>query len=143
MEVHFTVPGEPQGKGRPRASKLKNGDLRMRTPDNTVSYENLIKLAYDNQCNYRFDDKTALHMSVIATYSIPMSISKKKRQQMIDGFIRPIKKPDSDNVLKVVADSLNQIAYRDDAQIASIVLNKYYGEKPGLTVYIRVLELPF
>ena len=32
---------------------------------------------------------------------------------MLEGVIRPSKKPDIDNVVKVIADSLNKIAYKD------------------------------
>lgn len=42
---------------------------------------------------------------------------RKRREAMIAGTIRPTKKPDADNVLKIVTDSLNDIAYYDDAQM--------------------------
>lgn len=142
MEIHFTVPGEPQGKGRPIASTV-TGNVKMRTPEDTVSYENSIAMEYKRQCKYRFEDKEALHMSVTAIYTIPKRISKTKRKQMADDIIRPTKKPDVDNVLKVIADSLNGIAYRDDAQIVSVLLNKFYGEKPGLIIVISCATLPF
>lgn len=41
MEVNFTIDGKPQGKGRPR---LSYG--RIKTPEQTVMYENYIKLLY-------------------------------------------------------------------------------------------------
>lgn len=60
---------------------------------------------------FQFPDQAQLDMRVMAFYQMPSSVSKKKRQQMLDQKIRPTKKPDADNILKVVADSLNQIAY--------------------------------
>ena len=51
----------------------------------------------------------------------PKSVSKKKREAMLKGEIRPTKKPDWDNVGKIVADSLNNIAYDDDSQIVRAV----------------------
>ena len=56
---------------------------------------------------------------------------------MLDGIIRPTKKPDADNVLKVVADSLNHIAYKDDSQIVDAYVRKFYCEKPRIEVTIR------
>ena len=41
--------------------------------------------------------------------------------------IRPAKKPDADNIIKVVADSLNQVAYRDDADLVKVELEKFYS----------------
>ena len=56
---------------------------------------------------------------------------------MILGIIRPIKKPDMDNVIKVIADSLNQIAYRDDTQIVDCQCRKFYSEQPRVEIKIR------
>ena len=39
MKTVFSVFGEPQGKGRPRFSRIANGRTITRTPDKTVLYE--------------------------------------------------------------------------------------------------------
>ena len=143
MRARFVVYGEPQGKGRPKFSKV--GDhVKTRTPDQTVIYENLIKTEYRSQCNgLQFPDQAQLDMRVMAFYQMPASVSKKKRQQMLDQKIRPTKKPDADNILKVVADSLNQIAYRDDAQIVDTQVRKFYSDRPRIEVLIRVVDEQF
>ena len=140
MRARFVVYGEPQGKGRPKFSKV--GDhVKTRTPDQTVIYENLIKTEYRSQCNgLQFPDQVQLDMRVMAFYQMPSSVSKKKRQQMLDQKIRPTKKPDADNILKVVADSLNQIAYRDDAQIVDTQVRKFYSDRPRIEVVIQVVD---
>lgn len=140
MRARFVVYGEPQGKGRPKFSKV--GDhVKTRTPDQTVIYENLIKTEYRSQCNgLQFSDQAQLDMRVMAFYQMPSSVSKKKRQQMLDQKIRPTKKPDADNILKVVADSLNQIAYRDDAQIVDTQVRKFYSDRPRIEVVIQVVD---
>lgn len=43
-------------------------------------------------------------------------------------------KPDLDNVLKLVADALNGIAYLDDAQIVSMVASKGFAPSSGIEV---------
>ena len=117
MKVKFVVLGEPQGKGRPRFSKVGN-HVQTRTPDETLIYENLIRSEYQRQCgSARFQDEAQLDVRILAFYPVPTSVSKKKRRMMLDHEIRPGKKPDWDNIGKVVTDSLNQIAYRDDAQV--------------------------
>ncbi len=138
MEIKFTVLGEPQGKARPRFSR-KNG--RTYTPDKTVLYENLIRTEYLRQCRgLRFADKEPLAMRIKAYYSIPVSVSKKRQQAMAAGEIRPVKKPDADNIIKVVADALNQVAYRDDADIVTVSLVKFYSRQPRIEVEIESLE---
>ena len=136
MKVEFTVVGEPCAKGRPRFVTI-NGHARTYTPKETVSYENLIKMEYRMKYGLqRFGDTQQLLMCVKAYYSIPKSTSKKNRQLMLDKKIRPTKKPDWDNVGKIVADSLNGVAYRDDAQVVDAFVRKFYSEQPRLEITI-------
>ena len=137
MEVNFTVYGEPKGKGRPRFN-TKTGHAM--TPKDTVNYETLVHMEYMSQCgNVKFPDGAMLDMRIKAYYSIPKSKSKKMKVLMLDGTIRPTKKPDMDNVVKIIADSLNQVAYRDDTQIVDCQCRKFYSDSPR--VEVRILEI--
>lgn len=135
MRTQVCIYGEPQGKGRPRFSTAC-GHVKTRTPDQTVIYENLVKTEYRNQSGVRFPDDAMLDVRVMAYYTIPKSISKKKRQAMLDHKVRPTKKPDFDNIGKVICDSLNGIAYRDDAQIVDAQVRKFYSDTPRVVVII-------
>ena len=136
MKVEFTIVGEPCAKGRPRFVTI-NGHAKAYTPKETVSYENLIKMEYRMKYGLqRFGDTQPLLMCVKAYYSIPKSTSKKNRQLMLDKKIRPTKKPDWDNIGKIVADSLNGVAYRDDAQVVDAFVRKYYSETPRVEITI-------
>lgn len=140
MQIKFTILGEPQGKGRPKFSR-QGSFVKTYTPDKTVLYENLIRTEYLRQCpGQRFGDKEPLTMRIRAYYSIPASASKKRQAAMEAGEVRPVKKPDADNIIKVVADSLNQVAYRDDADIVSVALEKFYSRQPRIEVEIKTLE---
>lgn len=68
--------------------------------------------------------------------ALASSDNRKKRAAKLSGAIRPTKKPDCDNIGKIVADNLNGIAYKDDAQIVSMVIEKYYAEIPRVEVEI-------
>lgn len=151
MKVKFTVLGEPQGKGRPRATALHNKKtgkpivnpktgravITEYTPDKTVVYENLIKTEYRRQVGtFRFQDGEYLDLRIMAYYAIPKRDSKKMQKQKEDGELRPAKKPDMDNIVKVVADSLNQIAYRDDEQVVDCQIRKFYSRQPRIEVII-------
>lgn len=130
----FVVPGEPTGKSRPRFVRATG---RTYTPAKTAQYENLVKLEYERACTgKRFDDYAALKMRVKAYYGIPKSASKRKQEQMIGGMLRPMKKPDASNVLKAIEDGLNGVAYRDDAQIVHVEIEKWFSETPRVEVEI-------
>ena len=56
---------------------------------------------------------------------------------MIEHLIRPTKKVDSDNCIKIVADSLNKVAYYDDAQIVDCQFRKFYSDTPRVVITIQ------
>ena len=62
------------------------------------------------------------------------------RAAIQEGKILPRRKPDIDNVLKVVLDSLNGIAYKDDAQVVAVHGRKIYGNEPKLIIEIKGSE---
>lgn len=111
------------------------------TPENTVLYENLVKTCFMEAAEgERFPDGAALRADITAFYEIPSSTSKKRRHEMVVGRQLPKKKPDLDNIAKVVLDALNGIAYRDDAQVVEILVRKLYGENPRVSVHIMQVE---
>lgn len=132
MTVSFDIIGKPQGKARARTGKG-----RTYTPEQTVLYENLVKMEYLRQCDgFRFKDDVPLRMEIDAIFEPPKSTPKKTRALMLHDEVLPLKKPDADNIAKIIADSLNGVAYKDDSQIASMVVNKYYGDKASASVRI-------
>ncbi len=136
-KIKFIVMGEPKGKGRPRFS-VYAGHVHTRSPDDTVIYENLIRTEYRKQCGtVKFLTGCAIEMRIYIYRSIPQSVSKKKRAQMVAGDIRPTKKPDFDNVTKAVCDALNGVAYDDDSQIVDAMARKFYSEQPRIEVIIK------
>lgn len=138
MIVTFTVPGEPQGKGRARF-----GSGRTYTPEKTVAYEGLIAWAAKQAMGVREPMVGPVQLSFCAVLSIPVSATKKRRQAMLDGLILPTKVPDLDNILKAIGDGANKIVFADDAQIVRLgQVEKIYGTTPGLTVTVeRITEV--
>lgn len=131
MIFSFTVYGEPMGKQRPRF-----GRGRTYTPKKTVDYEKAVKEAF-NEIYEGQQLSGAIRMHVKAFFSIPKSTSKKNRELMNDGLIRPTKKPDIDNIWKIVADALNELAYHDDAYVVSAKCDKYYSETPRVEIELE------
>lgn len=135
-DVVFTVPGEPQGKGRPRFARPKGSNFTMAyTPEKTVSYENRVKAMYVYGRFPKLDGP--VRVSVVMYFGIPASVSKKARQLMLDGEIYPAKKPDADNVCKSVIDALNGIAFDDDKQVVELRAKKMYSDRPRVVVKLH------
>lgn len=130
--MRITIPGAPRGKARPRVTK--RGTY---TPEETRRYEELVRACWAKDGGERFGDDAALNVLIMAWFPIPQSTSKAKRMEMLLGHIRPAKKPDCDNVAKIICDALNGCAYKDDAQIVRCTIAKYYSETPRVEVDIQ------
>jgi Holliday junction resolvase RusA-like endonuclease len=128
--ITFTVPGTPIGKARPRITK--HGAY---TPEKTVIAEDTIRRAYNSSILFGAD--IPLRLCVDAFFPIPQSKSERVKGEMLKGFIRPTKKPDWDNIGKLVSDALNQVAYYDDKQIVECTVRKFYSDRPRLEIRIE------
>lgn len=132
MIIRFTVPGKPVGKGRPR----KCDDGKMRTPLKTREYEETVRAYYEYTARGAYFRGRALNITVRAYYPIPKSLTQSEIERIIKGELRPCVTPDGDNVLKVIADALNGLAYDDDKNIVGWHLVKLYSEKPRVDIEI-------
>lgn len=134
-KISFIVPGQPQGKQRPRAFR-RGKHLGIYPSDKTVNYEVYIKEMFVISYPDFIPLEGALRMTVTAYMMIPKSTSKKKAKLMVERIIRPTKKPDMSNILKSAEDALNSLAYHDDKQIVTCVCHKYYSVRPRLEIEI-------
>lgn len=134
--LRFSIPGPPFGKQRPRFASA-GGRVVAYTPDETASYESMVRMAYlQSAGGFMFPDGAAIEAWITAYYAVPKSASRKKREAMLGGAARPTKKPDWDNIGKVVCDSLNGVAYRDDSAIVEARVSKGYSETPRVEVVL-------
>lgn len=134
MTVTLVIPGEPKGKGRPRFNRKTK---QVYTPSDTAAYEKQIKLLYrDKYGEAMFPNDVPLDMRVKAFMEVPESDSLKQRAQKLSGTFRPIKRPDWDNIGKIVSDALNNVAYHDDAQIVDTQIRKFYSDNPRVEITI-------
>ena len=134
--MDFIVDGKPQGKQRPRFSRISK---TVYTPTKTAKYEKQIAKAYTESGGKCISADCYVSVSVSAFFPVPKSYSKKKRQDCLEHVLRPDKKPDMDNILKVVLDGLNTVAYEDDKQVVELIGRKYYTESDGF-LWISVSE---
>lgn len=133
-EVVFRIDGEPKGKGRPRFTKSG----RVYTPSETTQYESLVILRYRISAKgYKFTSPVRV---VIKAYHKPPKKSKKVVEDMLNWLILPTKRPDIDNISKIILDGLNGVAWDDDAQVCDLLVFKRYAEDPYVEVFIQELE---
>ena len=105
-----------------------------------------VKKKIENEYNALFDSIQENHVyremlkyakeKIEAYFEPPKSTSKKQTEQMLENKISPTKKPDIDNIIKIVLDALNKMAFRDDSQVTKIEVEKIYGPVEKIKVKI-------
>ncbi len=127
--IIFTVPGRVQGKARARTFfNSKANKVVSVTPTQTVSYENWIKTRF---IQAKPNDFKVIEGPVLVDIKAMYRKAKGNKMSM------PCLKPDADNCIKSVLDSLNGIAYIDDKQVVAVTLRKFFGEPEGLEITIQ------
>lgn len=133
-KIWFTVPGKIVGKGRPRFT-TQGKFVRAYTPKTTVDYEKKIASYYHQKTNYI--SNKALRVKIFAYREIPKSTTKKMRRWLLEKLYLCTVKPDIDNIIKVVLDALNKVAYHDDIQVCQLVIMRECAEEECLKVCIE------
>lgn len=133
MRIEFVVPGHPVAKQRPRFARM-GSFVKTYTPEKTVNYESLVRLAAAQVMAGRDPIEGPLNLLVEIFLTIPASASKKQQSLMAQNVVMPTKKPDGDNVLKAVKDAINGVVWRDDAQ----VVDGHYRKRYSVTPCVRV-----
>jgi Holliday junction resolvase RusA-like endonuclease len=129
--IELIIKTEPTAKGRPRTA-FKNGAVRTYTPDRTrLAQEYIVELLH----GYNGMGFTE-HIPVKLTCVFYRTKSKwlPKRETL------PCRKPDLDNFLKLLSDSINGILVADDAQITTINMAKRWTDKECPYITIKLEE---
>lgn len=148
MRVNFTIEGAPIGKARPRVTRTVTY-----TPAKTARYEDLVRYTAINSFKGIFDKDEPLDVKIIAYFEIPKSLSKKRKALCLANQELPTKKPDADNVGKIIMDGMNpkrklnkqlkkmveviRGVYKDDRQVTKLLVVKRYSERPRVEVRVK------
>lgn len=135
MMYEFEMIGSIVGKARPRMN-TRTG--RAYTPTNTKLYEYSLRQWFIRAYPYFKPIESRVKVSIIAYFDIPKSTSKKKEAEMLAGNISPTKKPDADNIIKIILDAMNKFAFKDDTQVTKLEIEKKYDKTPR--IYIKIEE---
>lgn len=131
--LSIILDGEPGAKLRMRFDPRRKGGY---TPEKTVRYEGRLAHAASIAMQGRPLLEGPLDVSIMIHVAIPKSKSRKWKADAAAGVIRPMKKPDVDNTIKLL-DALNAVVFVDDCQVVDVHAHKYYSERPRLEVHIR------
>lgn len=136
--LDFTVYAKAVGKARPRVT-TRGGYAHAYTPAKTREFENLVSWSAKRAMCQRppVAPGQAVFVQITASLIPPLSWSKKRRSEAFGAFCS--KKPDTDNVAKAILDAMNGIVYEDDAQVAGLVVQKFYAEKDEINIKIFTL----
>lgn len=135
MIYEFEVPGKVIGKGRPRLNSYTGV---VYTPTRTKDYESLVEQYFLLKYPRFKALEGRIKVNIIAYFAIPKTTKKSDINEMLENNISPTKKPDIDNIVKVVLDSMNKFAFKDDNQITKLEVEKKYAQEDK--VYVKIEE---
>ena len=134
MVLVFEIEGTPRGKARPRINTFTK---RAYTPTKTKIYEDVTKWRFKERYKDFVPLEGALEAEITAIFEVPKSYSKKKKAELLG--TEYTHRPDVDNISKIILDSLNGLAYKDDSQISKLIVTKEYGEQAKVIVILKSL----
>jgi Holliday junction resolvase RusA-like endonuclease len=133
--ISFKIPGGPQGKRRARFFRAGHF-IKSHAEPQTVNFETFICemscLAHPGFVPLG----GALDVEIRAFCGIPKA-SKKKRALMESGELRPAKKPEPDDIAKVILDALTGLAFKNDSQVVRLGVEKWYADRERVAVEVR------
>lgn len=137
--IVFNLTGPAKGKARPR---LGRGGVY--TPSDTAAYEDRVGWAarsaiYGQAPGWRLNG--AYRLVVHVHQAIPASWPKVRQGLAGDGVLLPINTPDLDNVLKIICDGMNKIAWDDDRRVVEMSVRRVYTQgSPFVTVLVQDIK---
>jgi Holliday junction resolvase RusA-like endonuclease len=141
-KVKFTIPGEPIAQGRPRFS-THGGFARAYDPKKSRDGKSVVKLcARDAVEESGITEPLNGPLVMKIQFGIPLPKSAYRKRTPVTRAWRT-KKPDLDNLVKLVKDACSGVIYLDDNQIARIVAEKItcgQDEPPYTKVLFAELE---
>jgi len=131
--VAFTIPGRISGKGRPKFARRGNFVTAF-TPKKTANMEAVVRQFGAEAMRGMPPLEGPLVLEIAVSINTPRSWSKKKKAaaRYVTG------KPDADNVVKLIGDSLNGIVWADDSQISDLTFRRRYDDTQPEHVEVKV-----
>lgn len=143
--LYFTIDGDPFGKLNLRPMNVK-GHASVFNPKENADYMEKFSNAVKKQLGEGSepDPDSMFSVSIQACFQIPKRLSKRMKMLASQNKAKPTKKPDLDNISKVVLDEIirSQSVWKDDSQAIKEQLRKYCAEDPCDVVVIEKKAVP-
>jgi len=128
--LRIVISEEPQAKGRARTAFI-NGFVRTYTPQRTLDAQNVIAM----RLKRHQEDCFPRYMPVKLTVTF-----YRRRARDFKKETMPYRKPDLDNLLKLLSDAMIGILVVDDSQLTTIVARKRWSETGEGYITLRLEE---
>lgn len=141
----FNKDGVPRAKGRARAvpGQHPNGELfvRLITPSDTREAEAAIRAAFRRAHPNHTPWTGPVLLRFTAVFETPRSFNRALKEAAKRGTLMATRKPDKDNIEKLIVDALNGVAFVDDQQVMGGGM-KRYGSPARLEISFESLASP-
>ena len=124
--ISFIIPGRPVPMARPRVTA--HGTY---TPQKCADYKKAVALVAKAAMRGNEPLQGAVSCSISLGFAIPKSYTKGKRLAAKNNITRPTGRNtgDADNHAKAILDACTGIVWRDDSQIVSLSVAKWWGRE--------------
>lgn len=130
--IRFTLPFRAVPKERHR-----HGVGRSFTPERTRNFESEVRRVAAPLMRGLSPFTGAVEVSVLFIFKVPKSWPPARRRAALEGIVRPVARPDLDNIEKSIFDALNKLVHSDDAILADKHVAKFFGTSDRIEVRIR------
>lgn len=130
---------EPQM--RPRVGNFKNIYDPLKKYKEILR-EKVTEVLANNKITIEMNEDKYIESEIILTKTPPNTFSKKQKLNALIGNLKFNKKPDIDNCVKTIYDSLEGIFFFNDSQIVSETFNKKYGIEGHTEIRFTIYDQP-
>lgn len=134
MSIYFRIEGKPT----PKQSTRFTG-FRAFTPKKIKEYAEKVRHSFlmnNIYWSYQSIIENPVKVKIDVFVSIPKKFNKKLKQSALEQKIKPVIRPDVDNIAKGILDPLNGLVWADDRQVYFLSIEKHYAESDYITVEI-------
>lgn len=132
-DISYTIYLLPKATPRPRSGK--NGVFYVKgAKDNKKIFQ---KYLIDQEVDLI---RTPCKFTCISYFPIPKSMNNIEKIAAEMGLIRPVSKPDFDNLAKAYCDMIQDLLIYDDSLVVEGISKKFYSIKPRIEVTLSYME---
>ena len=141
-DYHLVVLGDPKAQGRPRATSMGKHIRVYDDPKSRKAKDTLAKVVQDQAPEELLDCPLRVDLEFFMPrpkghYGTGKNAGKLKLR--FQG-LHHTKKPDIDNLRKLVMDAMTGVFWRDDSLVCEGATVKQYSDRPRTEIYIKTLE---